>query len=104
MPSTPHVKHLAREIQKQLARTPLRGKALSVLDDGVYDVIVVDADATESADESIVIEVAIASGAHRGDTVRVNARHLNAAEPLELLGIPGTLVVRDGQPNLRLEH
>jgi hypothetical protein len=74
-----------------------------VLGDGVYDVIVVDADAIESADESIAIEVAIASGAHRGDTVRVHARHLHTAEPLDLLGLPGTLVVRDGQPDLRLE-
>lgn len=75
-----------------------------MLADGTYDVIVVDADEIESTDDVVAIEVAIASGAHRGDTVRVQARHLHAAEPLDLLGLPGTLVVRDGQPDLRLER
>ena len=72
---------------------------MSLLDDGDYDCIVTDVSRDE--DDVVVIELAIASGVAKGHTV-----HLRSAmqdEPLEWLGVPGTLRVVDGVPRFRLE-
>jgi hypothetical protein len=78
------------------------------LPDDTYDVIVVDAEIDEDGD--LRIEVTVTLGPHIGRIVRlkklhVETRHgaLDTADPYSLLGIPGTLRVRDGVPRFRPE-
>src|SRR3954465_13557103 len=66
------------------------------LDDGSYDVLVVDASVDGDA-IAIAIELTIVAGAHKGDVVAVRATGLGVDE-LELLGLPGTLHVENGVP------
>jgi hypothetical protein len=74
------------------------------LPDGQYDVIVVDADTVDdtTAPPAVRLELALTGGPHKGDVLVLRATGL-AREPLELLGLPGTLMVRDGVPNLRMD-
>ncbi|MHB8682028.1 MAG: hypothetical protein ACYDA2_08040 [Acidimicrobiales bacterium] len=77
---------------------------MTTLPDGSYDVIVIDAETTDDGD--VRIELTITLGPHLGRVVAVRARHVEGVErrdPLELLGIPGTLRVRDGEPTFRPE-
>jgi hypothetical protein len=69
------------------------------LADGAYDALVVDA--TDVGD-AISLELTILAGSHKGEIVTVRAAGL-AVDPLDLLGIPATLTVRDGQPAVSLE-
>jgi hypothetical protein len=69
--------------------------------DGTYDVIVVDAEPGEAAG-TVLVDLAIAAGDHRGEIVTVTAAGLGR-DPLDLLAVPGTLVVTDGEPDLLLE-
>jgi len=70
-------------------------RTLSVLDDGRYDALVVDADRRD--DGVVLLELTIISGDHKGDVVAVHSSAV-AADPLELLGLPATLIVAGGQP------
>jgi hypothetical protein len=72
---------------------------MSTLDDGDYDCIVVDV--SRDADDVVVVELAIASGQHKGHTIQL--RSAMQHEPLDWLGVPGTLHVVDGTPRFRLE-
>lgn len=72
-----------------------------MLDDGTYDALVVDAEAAD--DGSIGIELTIVAGPAKGAVVTILARGL-AGDPLDLLGVPGTLTVTDGTPSLQLER
>jgi hypothetical protein len=71
-----------------------------VLADGTYDVVVVGVEPAEAG--GVSLELAIAGGEHRGEVVPV-LHHDPPAEPLDLLGIPGTLTVAGGEPRLSLE-
>ena len=71
-----------------------------MLADGDYDVIVVDA---EDDDGAVRLDVTILAGPHKGEVVSVRARGL-AVDPLDCLGLPGTLTVADGAPAVRLER
>ena len=82
---------------------------MKTLPDGTYDVIVVDADTTDDGD--IRVELTITLGPHIGRVVVLRGRHLDSADvhagssdPIALLGIPGTLRVRDGEPAFRPER
>jgi hypothetical protein len=68
-----------------------------MMDDGTYDVIVVDA--KEKDDQLVQIEFAITSGARRGEMIAVTTKRL-ARPPLDLLGTPATLFVSDGAPRI----
>ncbi len=72
-----------------------------MLDDGTYEAIVVDAE-DGSAPGSVALELAIAAGEHRGEVVAVTASGLHR-DPIELLAVPGTLVVDQGQPTFTAE-
>ena len=74
----------------------------AVLDDGTYDVMVVDAEPVPGAEGTISVELTVLAGAHKGEMVTVAAVGLDR-DALELLAVPGTIVVRDGQPELALE-
>lgn len=79
---------------------------MATLPDGAYDVIVIDAEATEDGD--VKIELTITLGAHVGRVVALRRRHVVAPDgtvpdATALLGIPGTLRVQNGQPSFRPE-
>lgn len=72
-----------------------------MLDDGTYDAIVVDA--SDGPSEGVVsLEIAVASGPHRGQMITINAHGLNR-DPIDLLAVPATLTVRDGTPIVQLD-
>jgi hypothetical protein len=79
-----------------------------VLPDGTYDVIVVDADTTDDGD--VHIEVTITLGPFVGHVVALRGHHVDdrsasrpPMDPITLLGVPGTMRVRDGVPSFRPE-
>jgi integrase len=78
-----------------------------MLDDGVYDAIVVDAthiDAQNDATRAhITIELVIASGARKGEVVALRARDEDI-DPIDVLGLPATLIVENGVPRVHLER
>ena len=67
------------------------------LKDGSHDVVVVDA--REDEDGVVHLELAVTSGAHKGDVVRVAARSF-ARDALDVLGLPATLHVHEGVPRV----
>ena len=69
-----------------------------MLEDGAYDTVVVDA---RGENGTVVLELAIAAGAHRGEVVTVRSRAL-LADPLSLLGLPATLTVAGGEPRVEI--
>jgi len=78
------------------------------LPDGSYDVIVVDTETLEDGD--VRIEVTITLGPHVGEIVALRARHVenrradvSVDHPSDLLGVCGTLRVREGVPFFRPE-
>jgi hypothetical protein len=78
----------------------VRRETATVLDDGTYDALVVDAEATD--DGGVRIEMTIVAGPAKGEVVAVTARGL-PGDPLDLLGVPGTLTVEGGAPSFRPE-
>jgi hypothetical protein len=71
-----------------------------VLEDGEYDVIVVDG---EGDDRGMRLEVAVLAGAHKGEVVSIRAEGLGL-DPVDALGLPGTLTVADGRPSVVLDQ
>ena len=77
--------------------------------DGTYDAVVVDAE--HVADGDVRIELTITLGPHVGEMVALRKnRHvddrggpLDTSDPYALLGVAGTLRVRDGVPSFRPE-
>ena len=72
---------------------------MTALEDGTYDAIIVDAE--EREDGRVSCEVTLLDGAHKGDMVTIVADL--TMDPLDLLAIPATLTVRDGEPHLVIE-
>lgn len=72
----------------------------TILDDGSYDAIVVDA--TPVGDGSVSFDLTIVSGPAHGEVVAVRATEV-PGDPLGLLGVPATLVVSDGRPSVTFE-
>ena len=70
-----------------------------VLADGDHDAVVVDTH--EGADGAAIVELTVIAGPAKGDVVRVRARDLG--DPIDLLGIPATITVREGAPSVRFE-
>lgn len=71
------------------------------LPDGVFDVLVLDADRGDD-EPAVALELTIVSGEHKGAVVSVSATGVDH-DPLDLLGIPATLTVEGGRPAVRLE-
>ena len=65
--------------------------------DGTYDCIVVDAELRD--DGTSRVEIAITRGALKGETLSLRASQ-SRRDPIELLGLPATLIVRDGTPSI----
>jgi hypothetical protein len=73
---------------------------MTAMPDGRYDVFIVDA---ETIDETTMrVELAMVTGDDKGDVFAIRGPHL-AADPVMLLGLPGTLVVVDGVPTLQVD-
>jgi hypothetical protein len=71
-----------------------------VLDDGTYDALVFDAE--ERPEGGVAVELTILAGAHKGEVVSVASPDWTG-DPLDLLGIPATITVADGQPSVTFE-
>lgn len=73
----------------------------TMLEDGTYDAIVVDADDGPS-DDVVVLELAVASGPNRGLVITISASGLGRTS-IDLLAMPATITVLDGQPVVELD-
>lgn len=78
-----------------------------MLDDGTYDIIVVDADLLESqavgGGNVVRLDLTILAGAHKGEVVSMRAAGLEVDE-VTALGLPGTLTVHEGEPSVVLDR
>jgi hypothetical protein len=74
--------------------------SFAVLDDGTYDALVFDADEADGG--GVAVELTILAGAHKGAVVSV-VSHDWEGDALDLLGIPATLVVTEGRPQVTFE-
>jgi len=70
-----------------------------VLPDGTYDAIVVDA---EAVDGGVSLDLTLLAGEHKGEVVSLRSPDLQG-DPALLLGIPATLTVVEGVPQVALE-
>jgi len=73
---------------------------MTEMPDGRYDVFVVDAETID--DRTMRVELAMVTGADKGDVFAIRGPHL-ADDPVMLLGLPGTLVVTGGVPRLEID-
>jgi hypothetical protein len=83
------------------ARGHVNARDAEKLDDGAYDVIVVDVD-TSRDNDVVRVELTIVSGPHKGAVIAVHAPAFEG-DPISLLGIPATLLVEGGRPTVELE-
>jgi hypothetical protein len=82
---------------------------MSMLPDDTYDAIVIDVEQAENGD--IHLELTITLGPQIGRVIALRGHHVDTRrrtsttgfDPLDLLGIPGTLIVRAGVPSFRPE-
>ena len=70
------------------------------LDDDTYDVFIVDV--KEDEENALQLELAVTSGAHKGEVVIVRATSMQR-DAIDLIGLPATLTVRDGVPRVTLD-
>ena len=70
------------------------------LQDGVYDALVVDAEERDPG--TVSVELTIVAGPAKGEVVALVSSGWSG-DPLDLLGVPATLTVRDGEPSVRFE-
>jgi hypothetical protein len=70
---------------------------MTSLANGRYDVVVIDA--RDISEDAVHLELAVASGEHRGVVIEMTARHLHRSS-IDVLGAPATLFVSDEAPRL----
>ena len=73
-----------------------------MLEDGTYDVLVVDAEGLDDPPGAIRVDLTILAGEAKGEVVTLTAVGLQR-DPLDLLAEPGTMTVTDGQPHFALD-
>ncbi|MEY2475633.1 MAG: hypothetical protein QOG87_948 [Actinomycetota bacterium] len=73
-----------------------------MLSDGSYDVFIVDAQEDEEISRAMHIELAITSGARKGDVITMRAANMQR-DAIALIGMPATLRVVDGEPRLTID-
>lgn len=71
-----------------------------MLRDGRYDALIVDAHADD--DGMVHLDVTVTSGEHKGEVLQIKGRFPGKDE-LDLLAMPATLVISEGQPVLTLD-
>jgi hypothetical protein len=78
--------------------------SMTPLDDGIYDVVIIDVDEAfrgaceQSRARAVSLEVLITSGVRKGDVVAL--QRARGGSELDLLGLPATLTVINGTPRL----
>ena len=70
---------------------------MQVLPDGIYEVVVVDAQ--EGDDDTLHLDLAVVSGAQKGDVLRLSGPRRDR-DATTLLGLPATVRVHEGAPRL----
>ena len=70
---------------------------MSVLPDGSHDVLVVDVQT--DVDDVARLELAIVAGPHKGEVVMLRATGIDR-DAIDMLGLPATLIVEDGNPRV----
>lgn len=73
---------------------------MSLLDDGTYDVVVIDA--REDEHDVVHLDVTVVSGTEKGNVVHLSGLR-GKRGAVDLLGLPATLHVVDGESRLRFE-
>jgi hypothetical protein len=73
-----------------------------MLSDGSYDVFIVDARNEEENFRAMHLELAITSGARKGDVINMRATNMQR-DAIALIGMPATLRVVDGEPRLTID-
>jgi hypothetical protein len=68
------------------------------LEDGRYDAFIIWADARD--EKRVEIQLAITAGTYKGDVVEIVAEKFATRDPIDLIGLPCTLVVYDGVPRI----
>jgi hypothetical protein len=78
---------------------------MHVLSDGTYEAFVIDiAPDNEDTDEHHArIDLTILSGDHKGEVVTVRASTIDG-DDISVLGLPATLTVIDGAPNVSIHR
>jgi hypothetical protein len=74
---------------------------MNPLADGIYEVIIVDAEDEDERDV-VRLDLTVTTGQHKGEVVSVRAEHLGL-DALSLLALPAQLEVRDGVPSVTLQ-
>lgn len=74
---------------------------VTFLPDGTFDVFVVDA-TRDDATGATSIELTVVAGEHKGELVTLKMAG-GQRDPIELIGLPGTLTVAEGRPSLRID-
>ena len=69
------------------------------LADGTYDAMVLEASRVD--DQFCALELVVTLGRHKGEVVELRMAVVDI-DPLELLGLPGTIEVAGGQPRFLL--
>ena len=67
---------------------------MTPLDDGTYDAFILWA---EQRDDGIALECTITSGEARGEVINIVTSSFVARDPLSLVGLACTLIVRDNE-------
>lgn len=73
-----------------------------MLEDGTYDVMVVDAEPAGGGD-GLRLDVTVLGGAHKGEVVTFLATGLGVSD-VDALGMPGTLTVLAGEPSFAIDR
>jgi HSP20 family molecular chaperone IbpA len=97
-------KHLlaAQALRRQRAQQTLVVQRSRMLPDGTYDAFVLDAHEVDAGVAGEVsVEITVTSGPSKG-AVLVLRGQTAVGDPVEMLGLPATLVVRRGVPHLDL--
>jgi hypothetical protein len=70
---------------------------MTILTDGTYEVFIIDAESVDDA--TIRVDLTITTGPSKGEVVSVRASN-TSRDPLDLMGLPATLTVSGGVPNI----
>lgn len=77
-----------------------------MLEDGTYDVFIVDATPLAHGDgehPGFTLDLTVVAGERKGEVVTITATGLEGEE-FDLMGMPGTLTVADGTPSFRVDR
>ncbi|MDZ7675835.1 MAG: hypothetical protein U5K30_12310 [Acidimicrobiales bacterium] len=74
-----------------------------MLDDGTYDALVFDAEASDHGGAGgVSVDLTILAGEYKGDVVSLHTADWSG-DPMSLLGVPATITVTEGEPSVRFE-